>query len=53
VVGGRILDSAATRVGLIWSDGVQQTIMLKDGLYLTQRPGTALRLEQVIVVDEP
>jgi hypothetical protein len=53
VVGGRILDSAATRVGLIWSDGVQQTVMLQDGLYLAQRPGTALRIEHIVVSDEP
>lgn len=37
---------------LLWSDGVQQTIVLKEGTYLAQRPGTTLHIERIVVLDE-
>jgi hypothetical protein len=52
VVAGRVLAAAATRVGLIWSDGFQQTVTVTDGLYLAQRPSAAIRVERFLALDD-
>lgn len=52
VVGGRVLNSAATRIGMIWSDGFQLTVPIVDGLFLVQRTTSSARVDEFVLTDE-